>query len=274
MKGFLAALAVLAGCAHSAAPSQMDAPDASRRPEARPEATEEARGEARPGTDGAAEENLSFDANFIDGMIAYTTYTKQLAEIGARRAQKEELRVFSENLATEQAARVEELQNWRGLWFDKARVRAPTLEQAAQNMEVPPYEFGVAWKAKAIELDPKHPEKVQSVAIVAGVEQWGPEQQFAALKELPDDAFDAFYTATLVQNDIWGLQVAHASLQRLEHEELQTVGQEIVTDNLIRLNQVARWRNDWFGAETEGMGPPEEPGMHEEPGMQEEPGTR
>jgi len=255
MKLFLAAIAVLAACGPTPAPSGIEAPDASSRPDTRPGGPDEPVPEMEIGTESAA--NLPYDAQFIDGMIAYANHTKELADIGAKRAQKDELRVFSKNLAADQTARIAELQNWRALWYDTGRARLQTLDQAAQNLGMPPYEYGATWQIDAAELDPQHPETLQGVAPQPGATQWDANEQLAALKDLPNEAFDAYYTATLVQHDIWGMQVAHASLPQLEHPELQSVGQEIVTDNLIHVNQLARWRNDWFGAETEGMGPEE-----------------
>jgi uncharacterized protein (DUF305 family) len=261
MKLFLAAIAVLGACGPMSEPSGIEPPDSSSRPDTRPDTRPGAPDEPVPemeiGTE--SEASLSYDAQFIDAMIAYANHSKNLAEIGARRAQKDELRVFSKNLAADQTARIAELQNWRELWYDTGRARMPTLDQAALNLGMPRYEYGAAWEIDAAELDPQHPEAMQGVTKETGAAQWDANEQLAALKNLPDDAFDAFFTAALVQHDIWGMQVAHASLPQLEHPEIQTVGQEIVTDNLIHVNQLARWRNDWFGAQTEGMGP-EEPG--------------
>ncbi|MDP2307534.1 MAG: DUF305 domain-containing protein [Pseudomonadota bacterium] len=248
MRMFMAALVVVSvvvgpACSRPAAPTGLGIPEPPQLPEIGAE----------------AEAALPYDAQFIDALIAYATYTKDLANVGVKRAQKQELKVYAENLREQQAVRIAELENWRTLWYGKAKSKTANLKQAAENLGVPPYQFGVAWKTVAIELDPKHPETVKDIAVAEGVDQWGADEQLAALKEVPDAAFDAFYTATLVQHDIWGMETAHAALPRLEHAELQTVGQEVVTENYIRLNQVARWRADWFGAATEGMAP-EEPG--------------
>lgn len=235
----LALGSLLSACSRASAPTGLGVPDLSPQPDAEVK----------------AEAELPYDAQFIDAMIAYANYTKDLADIGFRRAHKEELKVYAENLRQDQKTRIAELENWRALWFGKARADTMNLDQAARNIGVSPYEFGVAWKAVPVDLDPLHPESVRDVTVATDVETWGVNEQLAALREIPDAAFDAFYTATLVQHDIWGMEATHTSLPRLERPELQLIGQNVVTDNLIHLNQVARWRNEWFGAETEGMVP-------------------
>lgn len=248
MRMFLAALVVFGGCTR-----QPSTPVVSGG-EAAPEGRE---------MEAQAQAALPYDAKFIDGMIAYARHTRELADVGARRAQRDELRIDAENLRAEQSARIAELENWRALRFGRAKAGMVDLEEAAQNLGVPEYSYGLAWTADPKDLNPKQPDDMAGVATVTGADKWGAKEQLAALKELPEAAFDAYYTAALVEHDRWGMEAASEAAPKLDNRELQMVAQELFTDNLIHLHQVAEWRNDWFGAQTPSLMPPEE-----------EPGTR
>lgn len=255
MKRLIAALVVVSACARPTAPTGLGAPESPGPTE--PSAEEGLGLDESMTEEGMTDEALAYDAQFIDAMLAYAEYGKNLAEVGARRGQREEVKVDAENLRNEKVALINKLQNWRGHWYQGQRPVTKDLDQAAASLGLPAYEFGSAWQIQPSELNPNNPDAVKDMGRVTDVQNWNADQELAALRDLPDAAFDAVYTATLASNDIWGMQAAHASLEQLEHMELQTVAQEIVTDNLIHLNQVAQWRNEWFGAQMEGMEPAE-----------------
>jgi uncharacterized protein (DUF305 family) len=242
----LAFLALAPACANRA--RTMTTP-AAERPEARRE-------EASP-----------YDAQAIDAMVAYANFTKDLADVGASRAQHPELKVFAQNLANQQSARIDQLQNWRKLWFGSGKPAVKDIDEASRAVGVAPYRFGVAWKGVAMQLDPKHPEDVKSVTVVTGSDQWTSNQLLTALKEIPDPAFDAFYTATLIEHERWGLDASKTALPQVQHPELKTMVRSIADENALNVKQIALWRDDWFGAQTPEAGP-EQPQPSQQPSTQ------
>jgi uncharacterized protein (DUF305 family) len=198
----------------------------------------------------------SYDAKFIDAMVSYARFSEDLADVGARRAQRDELKVYSQNLAKEYDTKVDQLKNWRGEWYKgDTVVGTKDFDEATKLPGAPPYTFGVAWKSVTVVDDER--DGVEGVAVTRGVETWDADRVLSALKDVPAEQFDQFYTATLIEHSRWAIEAARGAVPRLEHTELQTIAQDFVNTNMTNINQLRQWQNTWgFGTTAEPYGGP------------------
>lgn len=183
-------------------------------------------------------EEVTYDERFVDAMIAYADYTEKLGAVGARRAHDPELKVFAENMATENDAMVDQLKNWRKLWFGDAKPAIRRFDEADQLEGVSPYGFGVAWTGVTVVRDATQPEDVTTVAVTRGVTRWDADSLLKALREAPAEDFDRLYVATLVEHHRWAADAARSAAPRLVRPELKVITTDLADTSASHMLQL------------------------------------
>jgi uncharacterized protein (DUF305 family) len=173
-----------------------------------------------PGSEGQA---AQYDQRFIDTMVSYAAFTKDVADIGGRRAQNETLKTFARNLSTQHDATVDQLQNWRKLWYPNASRQKVDFDEARNIQGAPPYGYSIVG-----------PTANDSASVLA------------ALRDVPDENFDRVYTDALVAHTRWGHDFLASAKGNVQRAELQRVIDDAARNMQSQLKQLEGWQKSGF----------------------------
>lgn len=153
--------------------------------------------------------SAEMDLAFIDSMIPHHESAIAMAEVARERSQRQEILTLADAIITTQQAEIDQLRAYRDAWFPDA---APTTGMAGM-------------------------EDMAGMAMSDG--------ELDALRGA--DPFDRAFIDAMIPHHESAIQMAHAILETTTRAELRTIAEAIVDAQQAEIDEMQRWRADWFG---------------------------
>ena len=176
---------------------------------------------------GATPELALFDRDFVDTVAPQRVFGTEMARIARARAEHVELKKYADDYIRRARAEIEQLEQWRGVWYGSTDT--PTWDDAPATPGMPRFQFRTGWATPAEPLSGR----------VIG------QDQLAALKSAPAP-FDRVFLDAMIEHERFLSEVARVSQLRAEHAEIRQYAGSILDSTEQDVAQLRDWRTLWY----------------------------
>ena len=174
---------------------------------------------------------MDFDLMFIDMMIPHHEGAIAMAQVALARAEHEEVRQLAQAIIDVQSREIEHLRAWRDQWYPDAP-HMP-MDQMMEMM------MGMMQGMPGMGAGQQMMEMMQH-----GMDA---ESQMRALCET-QGPFDLAFISGMIAHHQSAILMAQAALQQAQHPELRAFAQGVIDAQQAEIEQMTRWRAEWYGA--------------------------
>jgi uncharacterized protein (DUF305 family) len=174
---------------------------------------------------------MEFELMFIDMMIPHHEGAVAMARVALARAEHEDVRQLAQAIIDVQSREIEQLRAWRNQWYPDAP-HMP-MEQMMETM------MGMMQGMPGVGAGQQMMEMMQH-----GMDAEG---QMRALCET-QGPFDLAFIDGMIAHHQSAILMAQAALQHAQHPELRAFAQGVIDAQQAEIEQMTRWRAEWYGA--------------------------
>ncbi len=174
---------------------------------------------------------MDFDLMFIDMMIPHHEGAVAMAQVALARAEHEEVRQLAQAIIDVQSREIEQLRAWRDQWYPNAP-HMPMDQMMEMIMGMMQGMPGMGGGQQMMEM------------MQHGMDAEG---QMRALCET-QGPFDLAFISGMIAHHQSAILMAQAALQQAQHPELRTFAQGVIDAQQAEIEQMTRWRAEWYGA--------------------------
>ncbi len=160
--------------------------------------------------------DATYDLRFIDGMVPHHEGAVTMAEAALDNSQRSEIRQLAEAIIAAQAVEIAQMQEWRSQWYPNAPAE-PVMYHAEMNHDMPMSKEMIS--AMRMDLD------------LGGA----------------DDEFDLRFINAMIPHHEGAVAMAEDLQAKSSRPELLTLADEIITSQQAEIDQMAQWRQEWYG---------------------------
>ncbi|MFQ4138039.1 DUF305 domain-containing protein [Nodosilinea sp. PGN35] len=158
----------------------------------------------------------SFDLRFIDAMILHHQGAVVMAEDTQQNSSRPEVQTLAGEIIAAQQIEIAEMQEWRQAWYPDAPAE-PVMYHADMGHMMP------------MSADMKSAMRMDMDLGVA------------------DDEYDLRFINAMIPHHEGALTMAEEALTKSSRPEIQALAEAIIASQQVEIDQMAQWRQDWYG---------------------------
>jgi uncharacterized protein (DUF305 family) len=174
---------------------------------------------------------IDFDLMFIDMMIEHHEGAIAMAQVALVRAEHEEVRQVAQAIIGAQSREIEQLRAWRDQWYPNAP-HMPEEQMMGMMMEMMMGMPGMGADQQMMEMlqhGMDAPGQMRALCTVQG-------------------PFDLAFINGMIFHHQSAIAMAQVALQQAQHPELRAFAQGVIDAQQAEIEQMTRWRAEWYGA--------------------------
>lgn len=160
--------------------------------------------------------DATYDLRFIDAMIMHHEGAITMAEAALERSERDEIRQLAQAIIAEQEREIAQMQEWRQAWYPDAPAE-PIMYHAAMNHDMPMDAAMAAAMRMDMDLGPA------------------------------DDEFDLRFINAMIPHHEGAVVMAEDLQAKSDRPEMQELAEEIISAQQAEIDQMAAWRQEWYG---------------------------
>ncbi len=158
------------------------------------------------------------DQQFIDMMVPHHESAVAMAELAQDRAEHAELRQMADDIIAAQASEIDQLKQWRAVWFHSSETPAMEEMPMLPGMSMPP---GHSMSGGTMDMTGE----------VEGLREAEP--------------FDRLFIDAMMRHHQQAVEAAGIALQASEHDEIQQLAEDIIEVQTREIDQLRAWRAEY-----------------------------
>jgi uncharacterized protein (DUF305 family) len=158
----------------------------------------------------------SFDLRLIDGMIPHHEGAVAMAQEALQKSNRPEIKQLAQAIIKAQEREIAELKQWRTAWYPKAG-KEPMMYDAKMGHTMP------------------MTKEMHSSMMMSG--------DLGAA----DNQFDLRFINAMIPHHQGAIDMAQQALAKSKRPDIKKLAQNIIDSQQQEINQMERWRKDWYG---------------------------